>query len=100
MLLIPVGCKKTPALRLLQTFQLKTKQNILKIIIVPYGHGYTMWGQKRYTAKCCEHGPGRSALETADVEQRDAAAALGLGRGTAPCRGAAFGTKAEATVCP
>lgn len=29
--------------------------------------------------KQCECGPGWSALEKADVEQRDAAAALGLG---------------------
>lgn len=32
--------------------------------------------------KHCECGPGRSALEKADVEQGDAAAALDLGRGT------------------
>lgn len=51
MLVTPVGCKKknNPALRLLQTFELKPKQNMLKIIIMPYGHNYTMWGQRRYS---------------------------------------------------
>lgn len=63
-----------------------------------YGHGHTMWGWRRYTAKHCEYGPRWSALEKVGVEQHNAAVAPGLEQGTASCRGAAAGTKAVATI--
>lgn len=55
MLLIPVDCENTPVLRLLQTFELTTKQNIES---KSYGHGYSTWGQGRCMAKHSVCAPG------------------------------------------
>lgn len=73
MLLIPVDCKNTPVLRLFQTLELTTMQNIENKC---YGHGYAAWRQGRCMATrgACALG----SLLRADVEHQDTAAALGL----------------------
>lgn len=73
MLLMPVDCKNTPVLRLFQTLELTTMQNIENKC---YGHGYTTWRQGRCMATrgACALG----SLLRANVEHQDTAAALGL----------------------